>query len=113
MIFTLWEPWYFPILIDLVEVRIHDDVSTALVPNALPVGIPLLLDNNTSGFSSGTGFNSAAIDLSAYAGQDIPIRISFTLNGRGLLPSSIPGLRPDDFNPMDSDRGSGNRPIIG
>ena len=37
----------------------------------------------------GSGLQSAAVDLSAYAGTETPIRVIFVLKGRGLMPASV------------------------
>jgi uncharacterized repeat protein (TIGR03803 family) len=85
---------------NVLQFQIVTDTETIQVPDLFAnvsqdVNLPL------SGFDQGSGFSTASLDVSSWAGTGQTIQVRLILNGRGPLPTVIPGMNQDDGDPMD------------
>ena len=85
---------------DYLEVRIIDGSTESIVDTVFATDMGQHVEGNISGFAVGSGLQTAAVDLSTYEGQGIPIKVKFIVKGSGPIPPNRPGLLPDDDNPL-------------
>ena len=97
---------------EYIDFSILDGETEVFLENVIPNNIPKLTFSEISGYNLGTGFQTAFIDLSTFAGSGTPVQLRFTLRGRGALPTRIPGLRPDDDNPLDITKAQGTALLL-
>ena len=64
---------------DFIEVRILEGDTEVIVDTVFPDSMEQHFEGNISGFAVGSGIQTAAMDLTAYEGQGIPIKIKFIL----------------------------------
>ncbi len=93
---------------DCLEFYIITDSATIKVAE-LFAAMTTEINAPISGFDEGTGFRTAGILVSQWAGTGARIQVRVVLKGRGALPDFIPGMNPDDHNPI----GLGNNPGTG
>jgi len=93
---------------DVVEFYIVAGSNTIRVPEIFS-SVTLDPYSPISGFDRGSGFRTASVLVSQWAGTGQQIRIKIVLTGRGALPDYIPGMNADDHNPI----GLGKHPGTG
>ena len=85
---------------DYLEVRVIDSSTESIADTVFAPDIGKHVEGNISGFAVGSGLQTATVDLTAYEGQGIPIKVKFVVKGSGPIPPNRPGLLPDDDNPL-------------
>jgi len=83
--------------------------SQAILVNDLFANVALEVNSPISGFDRSSGFRTAGVLVTQWAGTGQRIQVRIVLKGRGALPDFIPGMNLDDHNPMSL----GNRPGTG
>jgi len=85
---------------NVLQFQIVTDTETIQVDDVF-ANTYLDMNSPISGFDQGSGFSTASLDVSPWAGTGQTIQVRVILNGRGPVPAAIPGMNQNDGNPME------------
>jgi hypothetical protein len=91
---------------DVLELQILTETTTVVVNNLFGSVAPHI-HSAISGFEVGSGFRTAGVLVSQWAGTGQRLRVRVVLKGRGPLPAFIPGMDRFDANPIGTDKNGG------
>jgi hypothetical protein len=91
---------------DVLELQILTETTTVVVNNLFD-SVGLEVYSPVSGFERGSGFRTAGVLISQWAGTGERLRIRIILKGRGPLPAFIPGMDRYDHNPIGLGKNGG------